>query len=149
MKISYKTDYSLKVILDLSNHYENQLVHIDELSKRQDIPRKFLEQLLLSLKRGGFVQSKKGPKGGYSLTCDPGKIMLGDIVRFVEGTVYPISCIDPKAKQTCDFISKCVFIGIWREVEEAISAIIDRFSFADLLEIETRMLKQIGIDYEI
>ena len=149
MKISYKTDYSLKVILDLSNHYDKRLVHIDELSKRQDIPRKFLEQLLLSLKKGGFVQSKKGPNGGYSLTCEPGKIMLGDIVRFVEGTVYPISCIDPKAKQTCDCVSKCAFTGIWREVEGAISGIIDRFSFADLLKKETRMLEQIAIDYEI
>lgn len=149
MKISYRTDYSLKVILDLSNHYDRRLVHIDELSKRQDIPRKFLEQLLLSLKKGGFVQSKKGPNGGYSLTWHPEKIMLGDIIRFVEGTVYPISCIDPKAKQTCDFMSKCVFTGIWREVEEAISGIIDRISFADLLKKEARMLKQIVINYEI
>lgn len=64
MKISYRTDYSLKAILVLAKHYPDRLVHLDELSGRQDIPRKYLEQLLLSLKKGGFVQSKKGPRGG-------------------------------------------------------------------------------------
>lgn len=149
MKISYKTDYSLKVILDLSKHYDSRLVHIDELSKRQDIPKKFLEQLLLSLKKGGFVQSKKGPKGGYSLTCDPDKIVLGNIIRFVEGSIYPISCIDPAITQICDFMPRCVFTSIWRDVEEAVSSIIDRISFADLLKKEGRILKLIANNYEI
>ncbi len=149
MRISYKTDYSLKIILDLSNHYNSGLVHIGEISERQDIPKKFLEQLLLGLKKGGFVQSKKGPNGGYSLTTEPGNIKLGDIIRFVEGTIYPISCIDPSARQDCEFRARCVFTGIWRDVEAAVSDIIDSFSFADLLKRETRIMERMSGDYEI
>ena len=149
MKISYKTDYSLKVILDLSKNYPDQLVHIDELSRRQDIPKKYLEQLLLSLKQGGFVRSKKGPKGGYSLASDPAKISLGDVIRFMEGPIYPISCIDPAMKQECDFKHKCVFTAIWKNIEATVSGIVDKISFADLAEAETRLLGKNPVDYQI
>jgi Rrf2 family cysteine metabolism transcriptional repressor len=149
MKISYKTDYSLKAILDLAEHYPDRLVHIDELSSRQDIPRKYLEQLLLSLKKGGFVQSKKGPKGGYSLSRAPDAIMLGDVIRFVEGTIYPISCVDPAVTQICDFKPKCVFSGIWRNIEQAVSGIVDGISFTDLIRKRARLLEQNAINYEI
>ena len=107
MKISYQTDYALKVILDLAKNYPSRLVHISDLSDRQDIPRKFLGQLLLKLKQGGYVLSKKGPKGGYALKHDPSKILLGDIIRFISGPLYPISCVDPEIKQGCDFKWKC------------------------------------------
>lgn len=149
MKISYKTDYSLKAVLDLAKHYPNGLVHIDELSSRQDIPRKYLEQLLLNLKKGGLVQSKKGPRGGYSLSRAPEAIMLGDVIRLVEGTIYPISCVDPAVTQTCDFKPKCVFSDIWRTVEQAVSGIVDGISFADLTRKEARLLEESAVNYEI
>ena len=94
MNISYKGDYSLKIILDLTFYYPDTMVHIEDISKRQDIPRKFLEQILLQLKRGGFVESKKGPNGGYFLAVAPKDILLGDVIRFVEGPIHPVSCID-------------------------------------------------------
>ncbi|MCP4751419.1 MAG: Rrf2 family transcriptional regulator [Proteobacteria bacterium] len=150
MKISYKTDYCLKIILDLAKNYHPlRLVHLTELSSRQDIPRKFLEQLLLMLKKGGFIQSKKGPKGGYSLTRDPAQIRLGEVIRFVEGSFYPISCIDPAVEQGCDFEPKCVFAGIWKTVEKAVSGIVDPIDFADLVKKETRLLENVVIDFQI
>ncbi|NQU66140.1 MAG: Rrf2 family transcriptional regulator [SAR324 cluster bacterium] len=130
MKITYKTDYSLKIILDLTRYYPGELVHIADLSQRQDIPKKFLEQLLLELKKGGFVQSKKGPNGGYFLTRDPAQISLGEVVRFVNGPIFPISCIDPDVEQYCSFKAKCAFVGIWRKVERETSKIVDVVSFA-------------------
>ncbi len=61
------------------------------------------------------MQSKKGPKGGYFLTRDPSQIFLGDVVRFMGGSIYPISCIDPAVDQGCDFRAKCVFADIWEK----------------------------------
>ena len=125
MKITYKGDYATKIILDLAENYQQELVHIEDIAKRQDIPQNYLEQILLMLKKGGFVQSKKGPNGGYELTRDPKNITLGEVVRFIEGPIYPISCTDPKGPQTCKEINRCAFIGIWREVGDAIANIVD------------------------
>lgn len=149
MKISYKCDYALKIILDLSNYYPDTLVHIEDIANRQDIPVKFLEQILLDLKKGGFVQSKKGPKGGYSLTRDPEYIKIGDIVRHIEGPVHPISCIDDNVPQTCNEVDKCAFMPVWREVSDAISHIIDNITFKDIKERQDALRESESITYYI
>lgn len=149
MKITYKGDYSLKVVLELACSYPHKLVHIEEISRKQDIPRKFLEQILLNLKRGGFLVSKKGARGGYTLARAPKDITLGEVVRYIEGSVYPISCIDCDAPSTCDVLSSCVFAPYWREVGDAISHIIDSVNFETLKE--DYLLKKNGYipDYQI
>ncbi len=131
MKISYKCDYALKIILYMSAP-QNSLVHIEELSETQDIPRKFLEQILLDLKKGGFIGSKKGPNGGYYLLKTSDSILLGDIIRFIEGSVYPISCIDPGKPATCVETSKCILAPIWRRIGLSITKIIDSVNFKEL-----------------
>lgn len=134
MKITYKGDYSLKVVLELACSYPDQLIHIEEISRKQEIPRKFLEQILLNLKRGGFLVSKKGAKGGYALARAPREITLGEIIRFIEGSVYPISCIDCDSPTPCSVLSSCVFAPVWRDVGDSISKIIDSINFETLKE---------------
>jgi Rrf2 family protein len=149
MKISYKGDYSLKVILDLSKNFPNNLVSILDLSKRQDIPKKFLEQILLDLKKGGFLMSKKGPKGGYSLARSPETITLGEVVRYVEGSVYPISCVDPSNPSECLEKISCVFAPIWVDVGDAITSIIDDITFKDLMVKQEQLTKSTVLDFQI
>jgi Rrf2 family protein len=149
MKISFKGDYALKVILHLSLNHPEYLCHIENISKMEDIPKKFLEQILLELKRGGFVQSKKGPSGGYFLAREPRQISLGEIVRFIEGTVYPISCIDPSSKQTCREVSRCVFTSVWQRVEKEMSTILDNINFQELKEIDEKIKGKKAIIYQI
>lgn len=149
MKISYQTDYALKIILDLARNYQNRLVHISEISKRQDIPQKFLEQLLLKLKQGGFVQSKKGPKGGYSLSKEPSEILLGDIIRFMTGSLFPIACVDPRQNHVCDFKWRCVFTEYWEKIEQQISSVVDSVSFEELAEKESMKLQKYALDFQI
>ncbi|MCP4399621.1 MAG: Rrf2 family transcriptional regulator [bacterium] len=132
MKISYKCDYALKIILDLAEHSQIRLVHRREIAKRQDIPERFLEQILRLLMKGGFVHSKKGPNGGYSLTRAPKEISLGDIVRFIEGPIFPIACVDPAAPSPCDFVPKCPFYGIWKDVGDAVAHIVDNTDFEQI-----------------
>lgn len=149
MKISYKGDYALKIILDLSMYYPNELVSIVDLSKRQDIPKKFLEQILLDLKKGGFLQSKKGPNGGYSLAKSPENITLGDIVRYIEGSVYPISCIEPVNPSDCKDKTCCVFAPVWVEVGDAITSIIDGITFQELKNRYKDIKGKFILDFQI
>ncbi len=149
MQISYKTDYSLKIILYLSGIYPDEIARIQQIADSQDIPRKFLEQVLLLLKKGGFVLSKKGPKGGYFLAKAPEEILVGDVVRFVEGPIHPISCIAPGLEESCSFASGCVFRDIWMDVETAISGVIDSIHFRDLLEQVLEKQEQMVVDFQI
>ncbi len=138
MHITYKGDYALKTILDLALHYGNGPVAIHDLAKRQDIPLKFLEQILLELKRGSFVQSRRGKVGGYLLAKHPSKIKLGEVIRFVDGEIEPIACVD-KGYSGCNGITGCVFRNIWRQISEATAKIIDNITFEDLAKREKRL----------
>ncbi|MDC0977628.1 Rrf2 family transcriptional regulator [bacterium] len=150
MKISYKGDYSLKVILDLSQNYPNELVHIEEIAKRQDIPKKFLEQILLELKKGGFVQSKKGPNGGYVLTKKPEEITLGEVIRYIDGPIFPISCVNPHMPtKSCKETDRCVFNPIWGKVSEKIANVIDSIDFKQLTEKANNLKEQKVFNYYI
>ncbi|MCM8781631.1 MAG: Rrf2 family transcriptional regulator [Candidatus Omnitrophica bacterium] len=145
MKVTYKGDYALKAVLDLALR-EGAVVTIHDLAKRTDTPIKFLEQVLLDLKRGGFVASKRGKKGGYMLARVPSKITVGDVIRFIEGPIEPIACIDKKYTG-CNDIYKCVFRKIWQDVNRSTSIIIDNITFEDLIKQVNR--GRMGLVYSI
>lgn len=132
MRITYRGDYALKTILDLAIHYGNGPVTIHELARRADIPVKFLEQILLGLKRGGFVKSRRGKVGGYILAKPPSDIKVGEVVRFIDGPIEPIACIE-KGYSGCNDVYKCAFRKIWQDVAKATSDIIDNVTFKDLV----------------
>jgi Rrf2 family protein len=130
MKITYRGDYALKAVLDLALNYGN-LVTIHELAARADIPIKFLEQVLLDLKKGGFVESRRGKVGGYLLAKPPSQIKLGEVIRFIDGPIEPIACTE-KRYSGCNSVYKCVFRKVWQRVSESISGIVDTVTFEDL-----------------
>jgi Rrf2 family iron-sulfur cluster assembly transcriptional regulator len=132
MKITYRTDYALKALLDLALHYGQQPVSIRDLAGRIDAPVKFLEQVLVDLKRGGFVESRRGNVGGYLLARAPVKITMGDAVRFLEETLEPIACIQ-EGYSKCRDKNCCVFTSIWGKVERQISETLDNINFEGLV----------------
>lgn len=146
MKISYKLDYALKTILNLAIHYKQDLVTIQDLSQRLDIPKKFLEQILLELKKGGFVDSKRGNIGGYFLAKKPETIKIGDIVRYIDGPIEPIDCLD-NHYLGCKDIPSCVFRKIWIKVNQATANIIDHITLENVI-YEYKRLNQIS-EYSI
>jgi len=131
MRITYKGDYALKAVLDLAAHYGAGVVTIHDIAKRADIPIKFLEQVLLDLKRGGFVESRRGKVGGYLLAKPPSEIKVGDVARFIDGPIEPVACIE-KGYSGCGDIYKCVFRKIWQKVAKATTDVVDRVTFEDL-----------------
>ncbi|MFH1709713.1 MAG: Rrf2 family transcriptional regulator [bacterium] len=129
MKITFKGDYALKALLDLSIHY-GKPQPIEEIAKRQDIPAKFLEQILLWLKKGGFVKSLRGKHGGYMLSRDPKNITMGAAIRYVEGPIEPIACV--KHMDTCGYSAKCALRDVFSDIGKHVAAKVDSVTFADL-----------------
>ncbi|MFH2033204.1 MAG: Rrf2 family transcriptional regulator [Candidatus Margulisiibacteriota bacterium] len=133
MKITYKGDYALKAMLDLAAYFDEPQT-IEDIAKRQDVPVKFLEQILLSLKKGGFVRSKRGRNGGYMLAREPRRITMGSVIRYIEGPVEPISCVVKKGGTHCEFASQCVFYDIYSEIGRQSAEVVDSLNFAELIE---------------
>lgn len=133
MKITYRGDYALKTLLDLAMYKGNGPITIHDIARRLDIPTKFLEQVLLELKRGGYVESKRGKVGGYFLAKDPSKIKLGEVIRFIDGAIEPIACVD-KNYNGCSDKNSCALRSIWQEVSFATAKIVDNISFEDLIK---------------
>ena len=133
MKITYKGDYALKALLQLALRYnEDDVLSIAEIAKFGDMPVKFLEQILLILRKGGFVKAKRGVQGGFSLARHPKDITIGEVIRFIEGPIEPISCAEKGHYKGCKDISSCIFRGVWKEVSHAISVVVDTLTFEEL-----------------
>jgi len=131
LKITYKSDYALKAVLELAIKYKKEVLTNHELAKRIDAPIKYLEQVLVELKKGGFIESRRGNVGGYLLSMDPAKITVGDIVRAIEGPIEPIACVE-QGYTRCADSGCCVFRNIWQQVHRATTDIIDRVTFEEL-----------------
>ncbi len=142
MHITYRGDYALKTILNLALHYHNSPVTIYKLASQADIPIKFLEQILLDLKKGGFAESRRGKVGGYMLAKPPSQIKLGEVIRFIDGEVEPIACVASDYKR-CSHLNKCVFRGVWQKVADSTSRIIDNITFEDLVKKDKNLTSKL------
>ena len=154
MKITYKGDYALKALLQLSLKYtgdDSDVVSINEIAKSGDMPVKFLEQILLNLRKGGFVKARRGIKGGFLLAKNPREITVGEVVRFIEGPIEPIACVGKECYKGCKDIASCIFRDVWSEVSHAISVTVDTLTFEELVSrYKERQLKAGSIyDYHI
>src|SRR5215467_12116899 len=121
MNISVKGEYALQAIFDLCSQPPGQPVKIADIARRQKIPQKFLELILASLKQGGFVESRRGAEGGYRLAKPAEEITIGEVLRFTEDT----------KKQ--GRAARNPFSEIWKDVDGAVSGILDHTTFADLV----------------
>ena len=125
-------------MLELAKRTEEGPVRIDEIARQQTIPRNFLANLLVQLKRGRFVQSKKGPEGGYYLSRPPRQIVVGEVVRFIDGPVGPIQCVNQPIGEKCEIGGQCGYFPLWKRVRDAIAEIVDHTTIADVLEEQRR-----------
>lgn len=149
MKISFKGDYALKIILDLSRSYNQGITPIKEISRRQDIPERFLEQIITILKGAHYVRTVRGPKGGVCLAKAPAKITLGEIIRLMEGPTAPITCVSASAYARCADEPRCVFRPLFADIRARINAVVDQVTFADMVEKERALQQAAAPDYSI
>lgn len=132
LKISTKGEYASRAMLELALRHKDGHLHIKAISAAQDIPERFLEQILLQLKRAGYLRSLKGPRGGYALAKPPELISVAEVVRVMDGPLAPIDCVSVTAHQVCPHEDDCGLKSLWKETRDAVAAIMERTTFADL-----------------
>jgi len=133
MRLSTKGEYASRAMLEISLH-PHQSLHIRDIASAQDIPVRFLEQILLLLKRVGYLRSKKGPNGGYYLAKDPAQISVAEVIRVMDGPLAPIDCVSVTAHEVCPRESTCGLRWLWKEVRDNVAEILERTTFEDLAE---------------
>ncbi len=134
MSVSSKCYYAIRAVYALAERGGTEPMKIADIAEREKIPIRFLEVILGQLKGGGFVQSRRGAEGGYRLARPPDAITVGEIMRYVDGPIAPVDCVSQSRPKECEFHGHCHFFGFWGRVRQAISDVVDRTTFADLLQ---------------
>jgi Rrf2 family protein len=137
-------------MLDLTIHYADGPVLIHDIAERQKIPIKFLEQILLSLKRTGLIDSRKGRGGGYFLAAPPENITLGAVVRAIDGPLAPISCVSVTGYRDCGCPdpATCGLRTAWQEARNALASVLDGVSFAEIRDRQAQLQSHLSEVYD-
>lgn len=133
MKISTKGRYALRLMLDLALNNTGEPIRIKDIAARQEISDKYLEQIISTLNKAGFVRSIRGPQGGYRLTKDPEQYTVGMILRLTEGSLAPVVCLEDETN-ICERQETCATLKLWEMLNTAISDVVDHVTLADLVE---------------
>ena len=133
MKISTKGRYALRLLLDIAQQGEGAVVSLKDVSGRQDISVKYLEQIVLRLNKADFLKSIRGVQGGYMLTRAPRDYVVGDVLRAVEGSLAPTSCLQDDTNR-CERCSECDTLWFWQGMDQIISDYVDRHTLQDFLD---------------
>ncbi|HEY5043153.1 MAG TPA: Rrf2 family transcriptional regulator [Verrucomicrobiae bacterium] len=132
MWVSKKTDYALRALFTLTDHYGGAPIPIRELARRNDVPKRFLEQIMLALKTQGWVDSSAGIRGGYFLAKSPAKITMGEVVRHFDGILAPIECVSVRGYKRCSQEPLCRFRRVFLDVRNYVAGLMDRSTLADV-----------------
>lgn len=133
MKLSTRGRYGTRMMLDLALHNDESPVQIGAIAKRQDISVKYLEQLIIPLKKANYIKSVRGPKGGHMLAIPPEKITVGEIVRILEGGIDLTDCIGNP--DTCPRSGYCVTRDIWAEASQAMFDKLNSITLSKMIEM--------------
>jgi Rrf2 family protein len=146
MKLSKRGEYALRALIDLGIAAElgRPIIQTSELAAKEKLPVKFLEQIFTQLKASGFVVSKRGKLGGYSLARPMNKIKFGSVIRMIDGPLAPISCVSETAYErcTCPDEDHCGLRMLMLDVRTAIIKVLDRYTLADIVEITLRKMRR-------
>jgi Rrf2 family protein len=149
MKLSKRGEYALRSLINLgiAAKVGRKLVRVTELAKAEDLPVKFLEQVIQQLREAGYVTSVRGKHGGYRLAKPADQIAIGGIVRLIDGPLAPIGCVSQTAYEPCNCPDEahCGLRMLMLDVRNAIAAILDRYTLADVVDVTTRKMTRDGL----
>jgi Rrf2 family protein len=153
MKLSVRSEYALRALIVLGETYGEGIVRIQTISERQDIPKRFLEQILNDLRSGGFVESRRGMAGGYRLARPPQEITLAALVSYIQGALPqtpPPAARSGAGGQRPDEAALAIF-SVVQEVRDAMRAVLEKLTLADLCERARKLRSEAGrgADYVI
>ena len=147
MSVSQKCQYALRAIFELVKRQGSGVATVAEIAEAQAIPPKFLELILGQLRQGGFVESRRGVKGGYLLAVGPEDLSVGDILRFIDGPIAPVRCVRGTSQKDCPLEGNCAFMGMWTRARDAMAEVYDQTSFQDLINEERANLGKYVASY--
>ena len=146
MKISKRGEYALRALIDLGIAFELgwPMLQISELASKEKLPIKFLEQIFTQLKSAGYVASRRGKFGGYSLSRPMNRIKFGEVIRLIDGPLAPIRCVSQMSYERCSCPDEahCGLRMLMFDVRNAISTILDRYTLEDIVEITLRKYRR-------
>ncbi len=145
MKVSTKGRYALRLMIDLAEHDSGDYIPLRDISERQGISVKYLEQIVTQLSRAGFLRSVRGAQGGYRLSRKPENYTIGEILRITEGDLAPIACLSDETVR-CPRESECATLDFWKGLRAVINEYVDSVNLDQL--VEQHRLK-LGGDYSI
>src|SRR4030042_4714348 len=133
MRLSTQSRYGVRAIFDIAYHSEGLEAQVKDISRRQGISQRYIEQIFQKLRKAGIIGSKRGPTGGYFLAKRPEEITLGEIIRVTEGDIDPVLCMDPEdPSQPCGRSKECVTRIIWNEAGNKLKEYFDSVTIKDL-----------------
>ncbi len=134
MRLSRRSEYGLRALIDLADHVDRGPVPLATLADRNHLPGKFLEQILASLKHAGIVRTTLGAHGGYAMAVDPASVSVGRVIRLLDGALAPIGCVSLRYYEpcTCPDEATCQLRDLMIDVRDSMLAILDRETLADL-----------------
>jgi Rrf2 family protein len=149
MKLSKRGEYALRSLINLgiAAKVGRSLIRVSELAEAEDLPVKFLEQVMQQLREAGIVESERGKHGGYRLAKPAEEVHIGTIVRLIDGPLAPIGCVSQSAYEPCNCPDEvhCGLRMLMLDVRNAIAAILDRYTIADVVEVTTRKMVTNGL----
>ncbi|MCQ2414386.1 MAG: Rrf2 family transcriptional regulator [Clostridia bacterium] len=130
--ISTRGRYALRMMIDLAAHRSEGLIALKDIAERQDISKKYLEQIIPVLNRSGLLRTSRGFGGGYGLVKDPSEYTVGEILRATEGSLAPVSCLG-ESVNTCPRCAECLTLPMWTGLQKVIDEYLDGITLADLV----------------
>jgi Rrf2 family protein len=132
MKLSSRSRYGLRAILDLALEYGGGPLQIKAIAEREDISNKYLEQLMTILKTAGLVRSLRGPKGGYLLTKPPNEVRLSEVFTVLEGPLVTVECL--RHPEYCPRCAECITRQVWAQIQDAMLGVLESITLQDLVD---------------
>lgn len=146
MNLSKRSEYALRALIDIgiATELDRPILQVSELASKEKLPIKFLEQILTQLRLGGFVETKRGKLGGYSLAKPASQIKIGAVIRLLDGPLAPIPCVSKTAYEpcTCPDEAHCGLRMLMFDVRNAIARILDHYTLAQIVDITLRKMRR-------
>ena len=133
MKISTKGRYALRMLLDTAENQKGGYVALKDIAQRQNISKKYLEQIALQLSQAGVLRAVRGHQGGYMLVKPPAEYTVGDVLRITEGSLAPVACLDQQPN-LCERCGICMTLPVWQGLDRVIADYVDGITLQDILD---------------
>jgi Rrf2 family protein len=150
MRITTTSRYGVRALFDVAYHGGGQPTQIKDISRRQKISQRYLEQIFNKLLKAGLLKSRRGPRGGYMLAREPSEISIGDIINAAQGPIVPVRCLsdDECAKQNCDIYEGCITRHVWKETQRLLVDYYGSVSIGDLCALARKQGVSRDLDHK-